>query len=114
MVLFLTCRGSTAMSVFSFSYVNDLPHDISSTCKMFADDTLLFSKVKDTSLSLPDINYDLETINQWPHQWKMPFNPDRNKQATQVLFSRKINSHDHPKLTFNGNQVQQWSSQKHF
>ena len=29
---------------FSFSYVNDLPHDISSACKMFADGTLLFSK----------------------------------------------------------------------
>ena len=44
----------------------------------------------------------------------MPFNSDCNKQATEVLFSRKINSYDHPKLTFNGNQVQQCSSQEHF
>ena len=80
---------------------------------MFADDTLLFSKVKDFSLSFSNLNYDLETINQWAHQWKMPFNPDHNKQATEVLFSRKVNSDDHPKLTFNGNQVQQCSSQKH-
>ena len=43
----------------------------------------------------------------------MSFNPDPNKQATEVLFSRKINSDDHPKLTFNGNQVQRCSSQKH-
>ena len=43
----------------------------------------------------------------------MSFNPDPNKQATEVLFSRKVNSGDHPKLTFNVNQVQQCSSQKH-
>ena len=43
----------------------------------------------------------------------MSFNPDPNKQATEVLFSRKINSDDHPKLTFNGNQVPRCSSQKH-
>ena len=30
-------------------YINDLPHDISSVCKMFADDTSLFLKVKDSS-----------------------------------------------------------------
>ena len=72
-----------------------------------------FQKVKDSSLALSDLNYDLETTNQWAHQWKMPFNPDPNEQATEVLLSRKINSDGHPKLTFNGNQVQQCSSRKH-
>ena len=43
----------------------------------------------------------------------MSFDPGPKKQATEVLFSRKINSDDHPKLSFNGNQVQQCSSQKH-
>ena len=43
----------------------------------------------------------------------MSFNPDPNKQATEVLFSHKVNSDDHPKLTFNGNQVHQCFSQKH-
>ena len=42
----------------------------------------------------------------------MLFNPDPNKQATEMLFSRKVNSNDHPKSSFNGNQVQQCSSQK--
>ena len=43
----------------------------------------------------------------------MSFNPDPNKQATEVLFSCKVNSDDHFKLTFDGNQVQQCSSEKH-
>ena len=43
----------------------------------------------------------------------MSFNPGPNKQATEVLFSHKVNSDDHPKLTFNSNSVQRCSSQKH-
>ena len=43
----------------------------------------------------------------------MSFNPDPYKQVTEVVFSRKVNSDDHPKLNFNGNQVQQCSSQRH-
>ena len=80
---------------------------------MFADDTSLFSKVNNSSLSLADPNYGLET-NKWAYQCKMSFNSDPNKQATEVLFSHQTNSNDHSKLTFNGNQVQQCSSQKHF
>ena len=43
----------------------------------------------------------------------MSFEPDPNKQTTEMLFSRKVNTDDHPKLTFNCNQVHQCSSQKH-
>ena len=32
-------------------YINDLPIGIESTCKIFADDTSLFSKVKDETFS---------------------------------------------------------------
>ena len=106
-------QGTVLGPLLFLMYINDLRHDISSVCKMFADDTSLFSKVKDCSLSISDLNYDLETINQWAYQWKKLFNPDPNKQATVVSFSRKVSSDDHTKLTFNGNQVQQCLSQKH-
>ena len=43
----------------------------------------------------------------------MSFSPDSNKQATEALYSRKVNSDDQTKLTFNGSQVDQCSSQKH-
>ena len=72
-------QGSVLGPLLFLIYINDLPHDISSVCKIFADDTSLFSKVKDSSLSLCDLNYDLEKINKWVHQWKMSFNCDPNK-----------------------------------
>ena len=32
---------------------------------------------------------DLDTVTVWAHQWKMVFNPDITKQATEVIFSVK-------------------------
>ena len=83
-----TSGGSSGISVgtISLPHINDLPHDTSLICKTFADDTSLFSKVKDSSLSLPDLNYDLETINQWAHQWKIPFNPDLISKQQKCYF----------------------------
>ena len=43
----------------------------------------------------------------------MRFNPDPNKQAQEVIFSRKINKIDHPPLYFNENLVKSSSTQKH-
>ena len=64
-------------------YINDLGKNIKSNIKFFADDTMLFSIVKDPVLSADDLNHDLD-IYQWAHQWKMEFNPDPTKQATEV------------------------------
>ena len=43
----------------------------------------------------------------------MQFNPDPNKQANEVYFTRKTTSHDYLLIRFNCNPVQQCNSQKH-
>ena len=43
----------------------------------------------------------------------MEFNPDANKQATEVLFSCKKVSPNHPQLLFNGSVVKKVDEQKH-
>ena len=43
----------------------------------------------------------------------MSFNPDPNKPAQEVIFSRKLKKFCHPSLRFNNNNVSQASSQKH-
>ena len=60
-----------------------------------------------------ELNSDLSRIKQWAFQWKMSFNPDPNKQAQEVVFSRKLKKFCHPSLLFNNNNVSQASSQKH-
>ena len=68
---------------------------------MFADDTSTYSTVFNTNKSSEDLNRDLLTINNWAFQWKMSFNPDPNKQATEVILSRKRKTTNHPSLYFN-------------
>ena len=94
-------------------YINDLERNTKSNIKFFADDTMLFSIVKDPVISANDLNHDLDKIYQWAHQWKMEFNPDPTKQATEVLFSCKLNSPNHPQLIFNGSAAAKANEQKH-
>ena len=72
--------------------INDLEKDIKSHINFFADDTSLFSIVKDQNTSAIELNHDLKLISQWAYQWKMSFNPDPTKQAVQV---QTVNHHKH-------------------
>ena len=76
-------------------------------CKIFADDTSLFSKVLDINKSVTELNTDLEKISQWAYQWKMQFNPDPNKQANEIIFSCKLipNNLSHPPVKLNNNNI---------
>ena len=64
---------------------------------------MFFSVLKDHVISADDLNHDLGNIRLWTHQWKLEFNPDPTKQATEVLFSYKKSITNHPQLIFNGN-----------
>ena len=106
-------QGSILGPLLFLVYINDLAENLSSNPKLFADDTSLFSVVRDLNTSANEINDDLKKIEAWAHQWKMSFNPDPSKQAQEVTFSRKRNKPHHPDIIFNGNPVKKSSSQKH-
>ena len=91
-------------------YVNDLPDNLSSNVKLFADDTSLFSVIHDINISAGELNEDLKKISEWAFQWKMIFNLDATKQAQEVIFSRRKKK---PPLFFNNAIVSQTNSQKH-
>ena len=107
-------QGSVLGLLLFLIHINDLEKNIRSNVKFFADDTMLFSIVKDPVISANTLNDDLDIIYQWAHQWKMEFNPDPTKQATEVLFSCKKVSSNHPQLIFNGTAVVKVNEQKHF
>ena len=106
-------QGSVLGPLLFLIYINDLPDGISSICKIFADDTSLFCKVIDINESANNLNSDLEKITKWAHQWKMQFNPDPNKQANEVIFSKKLNGISYPPVKFNNNDIAKCSDQKH-
>ena len=71
--------------LFFLIYINDLPIDILSTVKLFADDTSVFSIIHNKTTA-HKLNEDLEKKAEWVHKWKMSFHPNLNNQAQEVIF----------------------------
>ena len=99
-------QGSILGPLLFFIYINDLSDDLSTNTKLFADDTSLFSIVRDINTSAAHLNNDLRKVRNWAFQWKMSFNPDSSKQAQEVIFSRKYQKISHPSIYFNNNPIE--------
>ena len=93
-------QGSVLGLLFFLSYINYLVEDLSSEAKLFADNTSLFTIAYDEAIATDQLNRDLSIISDCTHQWKMQFNPDKNKQTMQVIFSCKKYKPIHPPLIF--------------
>ena len=106
-------QGSILGPLLFLIYINDLAENLSSSPKLFADGTSLFSVMRDLNTSAIEINVDLKKIQAWADQWKMSFTPDPLKQAQEVVFSRKRNKPHHSDIIFNGNPIKKSSYQKH-
>ena len=53
-------QGSVLEPLLFLIFINDLPDVITSICKIYADDTFLFSKVYDIDISAKELNSELE------------------------------------------------------
>ena len=57
--------------------------------------------VQDPQTAASDMNNDLDLITSWTNKWRMLSNTDHNKQAVELIFSRKNTKTNHPVLLFN-------------
>ena len=103
-------QGSILGPLLFLIYIDDLSDGLSSNAKLFADDTSLFSIVHDINTAAIESNSDVKKINDCTFKWK---NPDRNKQAQEIIFSRKLKKATHAPLLFNKNNVLQVNSQNY-
>ena len=106
-------QGSILGPLMFLIYISNLPDDILSTCKIFADDAYLFSYVSYKSTLQSKLNKDLQTMKNWASQWQLKFNPDPNKKAKEVYFSKKASNVSWHPVTFNNTNVVTCFSQKH-
>ena len=106
-------QGSILGPLLFLVYINDLPNELKSNVKIFADDTSVFTIVKDKNENANTLNNDLMLISKWAYNWKILFNPDHSKPAQEVLFSRKKEVQIHPIISLNNIQVERAPYQKH-
>ena len=106
-------QGSILGPLLFLVYINDLTADLTRNVKLFADDISLFTVVQQPYTAAEDLNHDLELISKWAHDWRMSFNPDPQKQAVELLLSKKRHEIDHPHIFFNNTPVKKVEEHKH-
>ena len=106
-------QGSISGLLLFLIYINDLPNDLQSNPKIFADDISLFSAAQDIITNTVSLNHDLSKISEWTAQGKMNSIHDPCKQAQKLLFNQKSSSKSYPSFHFNDNLVHQVQLQKH-
>ena len=103
-------RGSVLDPLFFLVVINDIVEGLQNDIKLFADDTSIFSVVKDKDEAAASLNQDLERVSLWAWQWKMQFNCDK---AEEVIFSVKRSKIEHPTINLGINDVTRNDEHKH-
>jgi hypothetical protein len=66
-------QGSVLGPLLFLLYVNDLPAQLTSECRLFADDALVYN-TRDKHMILQE---DLQKLETWSHTWQLAFNASK-------------------------------------
>ena len=69
-------QGSVLGPSLFLAYINDLPEKVTSTSRLFADDTLLHRLMREAN-DRQRIQQDLKNFEQWENEWDMHFHPSK-------------------------------------
>jgi hypothetical protein len=84
-------------SLFLF-YINDIPDGITSTVRLFADDTIAYLTIKSKRNCTP-LQNDLDKLSIWKQKLKMAFHPDKcnvlsiTRNKTPIKYSYTLHGH---------------------
>ena len=87
-------QGSVLGPLLFIVYINDMPNDIASNIKLYADDALLYRtiySITDTHI----LQNDLNMLQQWATTWLMTFNPSKCEFLQLTNKNRPLESHYH-------------------
>lgn len=85
-------QGSVLGPLLFLLYVNDISVGISSRIRLFADDCVVYKKIKDEQ-DAALLQRDLESINTWCSTWQMKLNPKKCVHMCFTKKKKKIESH---------------------
>ena len=69
-------QGTVLGPLLFLAYINDMPECVTSTCRLFADDSLVYRRIK-TPADAFLLQQDLKELEAWELLWQMSFNPDK-------------------------------------
>ena len=92
-------QGTVLGALLFLIYINDLPSNVKSATRLFADDTIVYRKVQ-TETDADILQDDLDDLQKWVSTWLMEFNVD--KCQLRVTNKRKPINRNY---TLNGKQL---------
>jgi hypothetical protein len=69
-------QGTVLGPLLFLAYINDLPDNISSNVRLFADDCVLYREIKN-EFDSTSLQEDLDKLVTWEKKWQMQFNPSK-------------------------------------
>ena len=92
-------QGTVLGPLLFLLYINDLPQKVSSTARLFADDSLLYLQISNTA-DTAALQRDLHRLQQWEKDWQMSFNPSKceviriTTKRNPIKATYQIHDHD--------------------
>ncbi|KAK7095258.1 hypothetical protein V1264_006690 [Littorina saxatilis] len=101
-------QGSVLGPCLFLIYINDLAARVSSTTRLFADDTIVYRLIAAAS-DHAALQSDLQRLEEWESQWDMTFHPDKCSVLT-VSKKKKTSAHQY---TLHGHALENVTSAKY-
>ena len=83
-------QGTVLGPLLFLAYINDLPSNISSNVRLFADDCVIYRQIVNDHDHI-SLQEDLNTLEKWQRDWQMKFNAKK-------CFTMRITHNRNPKI----------------
>ena len=80
-------QGTILGPILFLIYVNDISSNISSSIKMFADDTKVYREITDFENDTRALQTDIDRLANWATLWQLRFNPEKC-ESMRITHSR--------------------------
>ena len=100
-------QGTVLQPLLFLLFMNDLQSVVSSTTRLFADDCLLYRRIRTTE-DQAILQRGLDNLQQWENNWLMRFIPDK----CEVLIATTKKYPIHSEYTIHGQVLNQTDSAK--
>lgn len=102
-------QGSILGPLLFLIYINDLPDEIKTNIRIYADDTTLFVSSKSKHEAARKLTKDLENVSRWAARWFVGFNPTK----TEGMSFSHVNVEHIPPIYMDGKLINEVTSHKH-
>ena len=90
-------QGSVIAPILFLIYINDLPNNLKSTVRLFADDTIIYMTISNGT-DATAVQQDLDKLAKWEETWQMEFHP----QKCSVLHITRSRNPKYKQYTLHG------------